>query len=131
MDQGAQMNSRSPAGTPASPGGWAAWRAHHQDVTPRGRRTHSLDIGHGPAVVLVHGVASVWAAWFCNIPELARDHRVIAVDLPGFGRSDGLPGPVKIRHYVDALVELLDHLEVADVRIVGHSWWGVVAQQFA
>jgi pimeloyl-ACP methyl ester carboxylesterase len=100
-------------------------------VTLRGRRTHYLDIGDGPAVVLVHGAASAWAAWFCNISELALDHRVIAVDLPGFGRSDGLTGPVTIRHYVDALVELIDHLEVGDVRIVGHSLGGIVAQQFA
>jgi pimeloyl-ACP methyl ester carboxylesterase len=100
-------------------------------VTLRGGRTHYLDVGEGPAVVLVHGVASAWASWFSNIPELAADHRVIAPDLPGFGRSDGLTEPVSIRHYVNALVELLDHLEIGDARIVGHSFGGIVAQQFA
>jgi len=125
------LKPRPPSETPAPAWRSAAWRAHLKDVTLRGRRTHYLDIGDGPAVVLVHGVASAWAAWFCNISELAIDHRVIAVDLPGFGRSDGLTGPVTIRHYVEALVELLDHLEVGDVRMVGHSFGGIVAQQFA
>jgi pimeloyl-ACP methyl ester carboxylesterase len=109
----------------------AAWHAHLHDVVLRGRRTHYLDIGDGPAVVLVHGLASGWAAWFRNIPELAASYRVIALDLPGFGRSDGFAGPVELRDYVDALVELLDHLAVGDVRIVGHSLGGIVAQEFA
>jgi pimeloyl-ACP methyl ester carboxylesterase len=84
------LKPRPPSKTPAPAWRSAAWRAHLKDVTLRGRSTHYLDIGDGPAVVLVHGVASAWAARFCNIPELAIDHRVIAVDLPGFGRSDGL-----------------------------------------
>jgi pimeloyl-ACP methyl ester carboxylesterase len=123
---------RAPAdGTPAKPWRSAAWHAHLHDVVLRGRRMHYLDIGQGPAVVLVHGLASAWAAWFCNISELAASYRVIAVDLPGFGRSDGFAGPVELRDYVDALVELLDHLAVGDVRIVGHSFGGIIAQQFA
>jgi len=109
----------------------AAWHAHLHDVVLRGRRMHYLDIGEGPAVVLVHGLASAWAAWFSNISELATSYRVIAVDLPGFGRSDGFAGPVELHDYVDALVELIDHLAVGDVRIVGHSLGGVVAQGFA
>src|SRR6516225_5840582 len=115
----------------AAPWRSAAWQAHLHDVVLRGRRTHYLDIGEGPAVVLVHGLASAWAAWFCNIPELAASYRVIAVDLPGFGRSDGFAGAVEIGHYVDALIQLLDHLGVSDVRIVGHSLGGIVAHRFA
>jgi cis-3-alkyl-4-acyloxetan-2-one decarboxylase len=123
---------REPAGEVSAPP-WrsAAWQAHLHDVVVQGRRTHYLDIGEGPVVVLVHGLASAWAAWFCNIPELAAGYRVIAVDLPGFGRSDGFAGAVEIGHYVDALIELLDHLGVGDVRIVGHSLGGIVAHRFA
>jgi cis-3-alkyl-4-acyloxetan-2-one decarboxylase len=115
----------------ATPWRSAAWRAHLYDVALRGRRMHYLDIGEGPGVVLVHGLASAWATWFCTIPELAASYRVIAVDLPGFGRSDGFAGQVEVRDYADALVELLDHLAVGDVRIVGHSLGGIVAQEFA
>jgi pimeloyl-ACP methyl ester carboxylesterase len=123
---------REPAeGLSAPPWRSAAWQAHLYDVVLGGRRTHYLDVGEGPAVVLVHGLASGWAAWFCNIPDLAAKHRVIAADLPGFGRTDGFAGPVEIGRYVDALVQLLDHLGLRDVRIVGHSLGGIVAHQFA
>jgi pimeloyl-ACP methyl ester carboxylesterase len=117
--------------SPTTPWRSAAWQGHLHNAVLEGRQTHYLDIGEGPAVLLVHGLASAWATWFCNIPDLAAKHRVIAADLPGFGRSFGFAGPVEIDHYVDALVQLLDHLGIADVRIVGHSWGGVVAHQFA
>ena len=131
MDRDALMK-RAPA-EESLPRPWrsAAWQGHLHDVVLRGRRTHYLDVGGGPPVVLVHGLASAWTAWFCNIPDLAANHRVIAVDLPGFGRSHGFAGPVEIGHYVDALIELLDYLAVDDIRIVGHSLGGIVAHQFA
>jgi pimeloyl-ACP methyl ester carboxylesterase len=109
----------------------AAWQRHLNHVVLAGGRMHYLDVGHGPAVVFVHGLASEWSVWFRNISALALDHRVIAVDLPGFGGSDGLGGRVEIRHFVDALIQLLDQLEVGRVRMVGHSLGGVIAQQFA
>jgi pimeloyl-ACP methyl ester carboxylesterase len=109
----------------------AAWQQHLNQVVLAGRRMHYLDIGDGPVVVLVHGLASEWSVWFRNVSALAIDHRVIAVDLPGFGRSDSLGHRPEIRHYVDALVQLLDRLEIRRVRIVGHSMGGIIAQQFA
>jgi pimeloyl-ACP methyl ester carboxylesterase len=108
-----------------------AWQQHLNEVVLAGRRMHYLDVGDGPVVVLVHGLASEWSVWFRNISALALDHRVIAVDLPGFGRSDSLGGRVEIRHYVVALNQLLDHLDVGGVRMVGHSLGGIIAQQFA
>jgi pimeloyl-ACP methyl ester carboxylesterase len=131
MDRGAHMKRDPAQGFSPAPWRSAAWRAHLHDVVLGGRRTHYLDIGEGPAVLLVHGLASGWVAWFCNIPELAANYRVIAVDLPGFGRSESLAGPVDIRHYVEAIVQLLDHLDVGEVRIVGHSMGGLVAHEFA
>jgi pimeloyl-ACP methyl ester carboxylesterase len=108
-----------------------AWQQHLNKVVVAGRRMHYLDVGDGPVVVLVHGLASEWSVWFRNISVLALDHRVIAVDLPGFGRSDSLGGRVEMRHYVGALTQLLDQLDVGGVRMVGHSLGGIVAQQFA
>jgi pimeloyl-ACP methyl ester carboxylesterase len=125
------MKQNPAEGFSVAPWRSAAWRAHLHYAVLRGRRTHYLDVGEGPAVVLVHGLASAWAAWFCNIPALAANYRVIAVDLPGFGRSDSFAEPVEIRHYVEAIVQLLDHLDVGEVRIVGHSMGGLVAQEFA
>jgi pimeloyl-ACP methyl ester carboxylesterase len=109
----------------------AAWQQHLNRVVFRGRCIQYLDIGQGPVVVLVHGLASAWPVWFRNISELAAEHRVIAVDLPGFGGSDNFGGRVEIDHYVDALIRLLDRLEVQRVRMVGHSLGGIIAAQFA
>ncbi|MFY1621026.1 alpha/beta fold hydrolase [Micromonospora sp. WMMD736] len=125
MDQGAYMTERADS--------WrnSAWRPYLNEVVLAGRKVHYLDIGAGPAVVLVHGLAAAWSVWFRNVRALADDHRVIAVDLPGFGESAGLGGRVAIRHYVAVLGRLLDRLEVEDVRIVGHSLGGVIARNFA
>jgi pimeloyl-ACP methyl ester carboxylesterase len=109
----------------------AAWRQHLNRVMFRGRWIEYLDIGRGPVVVLVHGLASAWPVWFRNISELAAEHRVIAVDLPGFGGSDNFGGRVEIDHYVDALIQLLDRLEVQRVKMIGHSLGGIIAGQFA
>jgi pimeloyl-ACP methyl ester carboxylesterase len=109
----------------------AAWQPHLNDVVLSGRRMQYLDIGHGPVVVLVHGLASAWPVWFRNISALATEHRVIAVDLPGFGGSDNFGGRVEIGHYVDTLIQLLNRLEVQRVKVIGHSLGGIIAAQFA
>jgi pimeloyl-ACP methyl ester carboxylesterase len=109
----------------------AAWQPHLNRVVLGGKGIQYLDVGQGPVVVLVHGLASAWPVWFRNISELAGAHRVIAVDLPGFGGSDNFGGRVEIDHYVDALIRLLDRLEVRRVRMIGHSLGGIVAGQFA
>jgi pimeloyl-ACP methyl ester carboxylesterase len=109
----------------------AAWGQHLNRVMFRGRWIQYLDIGQGPVVVLVHGLASAWPVWFRNISELAAEHRVVAVDLPGFGGSDNFAGRVEIDNYVDALIQLLDRLEVQRVKMIGHSLGGIIAGQFA
>jgi pimeloyl-ACP methyl ester carboxylesterase len=122
------------AGSPALNGfEWrsAAWQRHLNRIMFSGRGIQYLDIGQGPVVVLVHGLASAWPVWFRNISELAAEHRVIAVDLPGFGGSDNFGGRVEIDHYVDALIQLLNRLEVRRVQMIGHSLGGIIAGQFA
>jgi pimeloyl-ACP methyl ester carboxylesterase len=66
-----------------------------------------------------------------TISNLRVDHRVIAVDLPGFGGSEVLPAPLEMVDYANALIALLDHLVVSTVMVVGHSLGGVVAQRLA
>ena len=109
----------------------SAWTEHLNDVTVQGRRWKFIDIGSGPVVFLVHGLASSWLVWYRNMLDLSIDHRVIAVDLPGFGCSEALPAPVEIHHYADALAELLDHVGVERALAVGHSLGGLVVQRLA
>ena len=78
------------AAVASAPEGWRAIDWHRQTRTVKvGRDEVSyVDLGEGDPVLLIHGLGGNWRVWLENLPALAhRNHRVIAVDLPGFGRS--------------------------------------------
>jgi pimeloyl-ACP methyl ester carboxylesterase len=101
------------------------------DAVVDGRRLRYVDVGEGPALLLVHGLGGCWQWWLENIPALASTSRVIAVDLPGFGESEALPAPGAMETHVGALVALLDQLGLSRVTLVGHSMGGLIAMMFA
>lgn len=107
------------------------WEAHHGETVLDGRRLRFVDIGRGSPVLLVHGLGASWQTWLENIPDLARDHRVVAVDLPGFGGSDPLSPSAEISEHADTLAALLDALGIERVVAVGHSLGGVVCERLA
>jgi 4,5:9,10-diseco-3-hydroxy-5,9,17-trioxoandrosta-1(10),2-diene-4-oate hydrolase len=81
--------------------------------------------------VLVHGLGGFAESWRHNIPELARHGRVIALDLPGFGRSGKPRRAYTLCFLAQALDGLLRALKVDTVRLVGHSLGGAVIARFA
>jgi pimeloyl-ACP methyl ester carboxylesterase len=101
------------------------------DTKIEGRRVRYLDMGDGAPLLLVHGLGASWRTWAENVGDLATDHRVIAVDLPGFGRSQTLSAPAEITHYGEVLAQLLDRMAVQRAIVVGHSLGGVVVQSLA
>jgi pimeloyl-ACP methyl ester carboxylesterase len=103
------------------------WSGSVRDARIDGRRLRYADYGAGPPIVLIHGLGGSWQTWLMNIPTLGLEHRVIAVDLPGFGRSDRLPPPAEIATHADVLGALLDGLGVTAATVVGHSMGGVVS----
>ena len=88
-----------------------------------------LDYGSGPAVVLLHGMAASWQWWLENIPTLAQHHRVIAVDLPGFGQSEPLPAPAEMATHARTVLDLLAQLDIESATVSGHSMGGLVAME--
>ncbi len=97
---------------------------------------HEAGVGNGPTIVLLHGGgpgASSWANFARNIPVLARDFHVLAVDQPGFGLSDKpTEHPQYFVHSSSAVKDLLDTLEITDrVHILGNSLGGGAAVRFA
>jgi pimeloyl-ACP methyl ester carboxylesterase len=64
------------------------WQQHLRWVRVEDRWINLVDIGEGPVLLFVHGLSGCWQNWLENIPFFARDHRVIAIDLPGFGESE-------------------------------------------
>jgi pimeloyl-ACP methyl ester carboxylesterase len=89
-----------------------------------------IDIGSGPAVVLLHGNALTNRSWHEQLP-LARSYRLIAPDLRGHGDSDKPDGPYPMAVFVEDLRLLLDELNVDRAVIAGHSMGGRVALAFA
>ena len=88
-----------------------------------------LDYGSGPAVVLLHGMAASWQWWLENIPTLAQHHRIIAVDLPGFGQSEPLPAPAEMATHARTVLDLLAQLDIESATVSGHSMGGLVAME--
>jgi pimeloyl-ACP methyl ester carboxylesterase len=91
-----------------------------------------VDIGDGPrTLVLLHGLASNVAAWSRNLPWLARDHRVIAFDLPGFGRSSKVGFDHSMTSYAELVDVVLRGFETQAPVLVGHSMGAQIAMTYA
>src|SRR5690606_19332415 len=89
------------------------------------------DAGSGePALVLIHGWATDRAVMRPLFERAQVDHRVLALDLPGFGRS-GPSGAHAIGDYADDLAFLIDGLRLERPIVVGHSMGGMVAYELA
>lgn len=64
---------------------------------------HTLRRGSGPALLLVHGLGSSSGNWAPILDRLAAQRSVVAIDLPGFGKSAPLSGPVTVATLTDAV----------------------------
>jgi pimeloyl-ACP methyl ester carboxylesterase len=101
-------------------------------VVVGGLRVHYRDRGNGPVIVLLHGSNSSLYAWEGWVPVLAKDHRVITLDLPGHG----LTGPDPLHRYsaqqmADFLYDFARTLEIERFVVGGHSMGGNVAWHYA
>ncbi len=86
-----------------------------------------IDEGNGPALLLIHGLGSNAKGWIRNIPELAKQYRVLAVDLPGYGKSDKGYYNYSMSFYVRVLSEFLAKLNIEKAVWIGHSMGGQIA----
>jgi pimeloyl-ACP methyl ester carboxylesterase len=105
----------------------------HRFVMVRGVRLHLAEAGSdtAPAVVLLHGFPQHWYAWRAVMTALAKDHRVVAVDLPGFGWSDPATHGYSTAERARDVVALLDELGIDSADLVGHDWGGWLAFRVA
>ncbi|MFT3765247.1 MAG: alpha/beta fold hydrolase [Minicystis sp.] len=97
----------------------------------KGARLRYLDVGQGPPVVLIHGFASSLETWELLVPQLSKTHRVIAVDLKGFGWSDRPEGDYSPSAQANHVLQLLDKLGVERAAFVAHSWGSSVTLALA
>ncbi|GAC1336879.1 MAG: alpha/beta fold hydrolase [Candidatus Dormibacteria bacterium] len=96
-----------------------------------GLRINYVDVGSGPVVVLLHGIGHNIYGWRKTIGPLASaGFRVMAVDLPGFGRSDA-PEKIDPDTYMQVLVDWLDLHCIERASFVGNSMGGAISATFA
>lgn len=109
-------------------------REHLLDEPVFGGRAYLLEAGRGkPAtVLLVHGLGDLASdTWKGVIPELAADYHVLAVDLPGFGRSEKRNALYTPQRYAAFLRWIVDRHGSGPLTVVGHSLGGAVALRYA
>ena len=105
--------------------------AEVQFVTIHGKRRAFVKTGSGPALLLLHGLACDRTTWDRVIPLLASRYTVIAPDLLGHGLSDKPRADYTLGGYANGMRDLLTVLGIDKVTVVGHSFGGGVAMQFA
>ncbi len=97
------------------------------------REVHVEVSGKGEPILLIHGFGGSTFSWRETLPFLAETHRVIALDLFGFGYTER---PRRLQHYsrrgqLDLILGVLDHLNIDRAHVIGHSYGGGLAMTLA
>ena len=118
---------------PMSP--WPELERYARSVSlpQNGLTVHVYDAGAGTAtsMLLMHGLGDEADTWRHVITPLSADRRVVALDLPGFGRSDKPERPYTIPFFQNVVLELLDTLSIQRAVLMGHSLGAVLAHSIA
>ncbi|MET8419483.1 alpha/beta fold hydrolase [Streptomyces sp. NPDC005134] len=101
-------------------------------LSVNGRRTRVRIAGDpaDPPVLLLHGIGRSLEDWAPQFPRLTQGHRLIALDLPGFGFSARSPEPTTLKVLARGVIDTLDALdERRPLHVLGNSLGGAIAQQ--
>src|SRR5580698_10990905 len=105
----------------------------HDYAEVNGVRLHYVSAGKGPLIIFLHGFPEFWYEWKDQLPEFAKDHRAVAPDMRGYNLS-AKPADVdayQMKHLVEDVRALAEHLGYKKFILVGHDWGGGVAWSFA
>jgi len=102
-------------------------------IETNGIKLHTVMIGEGPPLVLLHGFPDFWYGWKSVISGLKSDYKLIIPDMRGFNLSDKPKGVsnYKIELLIDDIKGLIESLNLGKVYLAGHDWGGAVAWAFA
>lgn len=103
-----------------------SYQPHYIEVN--GLRIHYVDEGQGESILCLHGEPSWSYLYRKMIPLLAHDHRVIAMDFAGFGRSDKFTerDEYSFRMHHDTLVGFIEALDLRRVTLIVQDWGGLI-----
>ncbi len=103
-------------------------RLRFESVQTRVGTISTLSAGEGDPVVCIHGLGATKASFLSTVAALADSHRVIAIDLPGFGESDKpISAAYDAPYFAGAVTALLDRLEIERAHLIGNSMGGRVS----
>ena len=85
----------------------------------------------GTPMLLVHGLGDEADTWRHVLAALAAERRVVAIDLPGFGRSDKPDAPYSVPWFAGVLLDVLDTLALERVALAGHSLGAITSHWLA
>jgi pimeloyl-ACP methyl ester carboxylesterase len=120
--------------TPAPPASFKklAYPMPVSHVVVDGVQVAFSDVGVGePALLLIHGLGSYMPVWQRNVDALAERHRVVAIDLPGYGKSSKANYAYSMAFYARVVDGVIGALGLKRVVLVGHSMGGQIAMTHA
>ncbi|XGV98628.1 MAG: alpha/beta fold hydrolase [Leptolyngbya sp. BL-A-14] len=109
----------------------ASW--HHDTIHTNGINLHYVAQGEGPLMLMLHGFPEFWYSWRHQIPEFARDHKVVALDLRGYNDSDKpeAQSAYVMAEFIKDVKGVIEGLGYDRCILVGHDWGGMIAWSFA
>ncbi len=107
------------------------WRKHQRWVILDGQPINVIEFGEGPPLLFVHGLIGRWTHWLEQLSAFAASHRVIAMDMPGFGDSPMPAEKISVPGYARTIEQLLDALHLSTAAFVGHSMGGFTSVELA
>lgn len=105
----------------------------HDCIHTNGINLHYVTQGEGPLMLFLHGFPEFWYSWRHQIPEFAKDHKVVAVDLRGYNDSDKPTAKEAyvMPEFIADIKGVIQGLGYEQCVLVGHDWGGAIAWSFA
>ncbi len=105
----------------------------HEYIVSNGIKLHYVTQGEGPLMLMLHGFPEFWYSWRHQIPEFAKDYKVVALDLRGYNESDKPSGQSAygMNEFIKDIEGVIQGLGYDRCILVGHDWGGAIAWCFA
>jgi pimeloyl-ACP methyl ester carboxylesterase len=122
----------APETTTIGDGGLAVEVSHHFAELSEST-LHYVSRGEGKPILFLHGFPQFWYLWRRQLANLGEDHAVYAPDMRGYNLSSKPEDPeaYRMRHLLADIRDLVEHLAIAPLTLVGHDWGGIVSWAFA
>jgi epoxide hydrolase 4 len=108
-----------------------SWK--HDYIITNGIKLHYVTQGEGKLMLMLHGFPEFWYSWRHQIPEFAKDYKVVALDLRGYNESDKPQAleAYNIKELRQDIAGVITGLGYENCILVGHDWGGAIAWNFA